>query len=300
METAIQIYETEAIPALEGSKTLVGDNDRVFIKKLWKFPVPTNYELNLFLGKLEDTDPLKIGFALMLITGARPVEIVRMRWDRFIYDEQNNIFTQLLHETYKPSNRASKTGRNYYFKQVKKDVGIKSQWINELLHKYQQKCPGYDHNRLFPFTSPDSFNKYFCQLRKKVKKGELPHDYKCFIDQNIEQLKGCDSKTQYRISLYSFRRFAITFMYWSKKPVGFDQDIVALSRYIGHTNPKTTYEHYVLPKEAIGLTETMIKECITIDQFIKLAGACQSQLTEFTEKPKYRFIPKGQTTLDSF
>lgn len=55
-----------------------------------------------------------------------------------------------------------------------------------------------------------------------------------------------------------------------------------------------------MPKEAIGLTDDLIRQKITIDQFINLCGACQSQITDFTEKPKYHFIPRGQTTIDAF
>ena len=69
---------------------------------------------------------------------------------------------------------------------------------------------------------------------------------------------------------------------------------------MGHSNPKTTYEHYVFPKEAIGLTKEMIEDKTTIDQFIHLHGQKQSLLSDFVEKPEMVFLPKGQSVLSDF
>jgi integrase len=297
METTISTENL--IHATKNSRIEVAEQDRIFIKQLWKYPVPTAEELNTLLTQFKDDDPVKIAFWTMIVTGARPVEVVRLQWNRFVYDPKNKEFARLLHETYKPSNRASKIGRHYYFKQVRKEISSKSKQYSKLLLNYQHTCPKYDSNKLFPFTTPDALDKHLSRLRKKLQKNKDPK-LAFLFDTNIVQIKGIDSRRKYRISLYSLRRFAITFLYYSKAPVGFDKDIVALAKYIGHTNPRTTYESYVMPKEAIGLTQDLINKKVTIDEFLQIRAPKQKLLEEYAPKPKFQFIPKGQSVISDF
>lgn len=292
--------ETPDIYTIQATKSTIGEHDNVYIKKLWVFPVPTNYEVQLLLKILEDCDPIKIGFGLILVAGMRPVETTRTTWKKFRYDAKSDRFTHLYHEIYKASNRKTKIGRNLYFKQVKKIIADRSDWFNDLLKNYHNTSPDYGGGRLFPFHKTDSYGKFFSQLRKRIKKRELPPAYDSFLIKPTEHLLGCDSKTNYKITPYSLRRFAITFLYWSKAPVGYDQDIVALSRYVGHSNPKTTYDHYVMPKEAIGLTQEMIDAKIGIDQFINCPMAYQQQIPDFVPKPTLQILPQGQCCLSDF
>ena len=92
----------------------------------------------------------------------------------------------------------------------------------------------------------------------------------------------------------------MTFSYWSKAPIGFNKDIIALSKYVGHSNPKTTYEHYIFPKESIGLTDEMINNKIDLGQFINLHGKKQTQLIDYIKKPEIKFLCKGQSCLGDY
>jgi len=298
-------------PALIGSKTLITEEDKVFIKQIWKHPVPTNYEVFLLLNYLNELDPKRIGFALMLVAAPRPIEICRLKWSEFKFNKETNEFEELFHTTYKPTNRKSKFGRHLYYKEVKKQISSKSKWLNDLLIKYHRICPIYENNHLFPYYTQDSLQKVFQNIRKKMKlqvknrlpynKKPLPNEYECFLDKCTKQVSGSPcNKTQYRLSLYGLRRFAITFLYWSKAPIGFDKDIVALSKYIGHSNPKTTYEHYVMPKESIGLTDKLIKCRIKIDQFINLREVHQKQIADYIPREEFKIRTKGQSTLFEF
>ena len=282
-----------------GSDATIKKKDNVFIKQIWKYPVPTNEELKLFFDLLEDDNPLKVGFGLMLVTCGRPVEIVNIKWSRFRYDQDEQRFTTLFHNTYKPTNRKSKVGRHIYYKEVKKN--LYSNWLNQLLinhHKNYNNLPGH---KVLPFYTTDSFNKIFSVIRKKLKNKKLSSMYNFLLDTNIKHIKGNNaSKTKYRISPYSLRRFGITFLYWTKSPIGFNKDIVALAKYVGHSNPRTTYEHYVYPKDAIGLTDEMINNNIGIDEFIHLHGKKQTLLNDYDEKPPVVFLEQGQASLSEF
>ena len=81
------------------------------------------------------------------------------------------------------------------------------------------------------------------------------------------------------------------------------QTLLYLNAYLaGPGNPRriNLHEHYIFPKESIGLTQEMIDQNITIDQFIQLAGKAQTQLLDFDPSYQKRFLPQGQTTLGDF
>ncbi|MFW6119397.1 MAG: hypothetical protein ACOC80_00625 [Petrotogales bacterium] len=117
------------------------------------------------------------------------------------------------------------------------------------------------------------------------------HDVK-----QCEVLQGLDNKTQHRVCLYSLRRFAFTFHYY----VTFNCDEIALAKAFGHTRPDTTLQYYVQPKEAIGLTDKMIADNITIDQFIHLHGKAQYTIPEFFPQFQKRFTPADQKALTDY
>ena len=284
---------------MRGSLANIETSDNIFLKQLWKHPIPTNQEIKLFFDLLEDDNPLKVGFGLMLITCARPSEIVNIKWHRFRFDKEQQVFNELYHNTYKPTNRKSKVGRHVYYKEVRKKLS--SKWLNELLLNHYKNYSNLPQNKVLPFYTTDSFNKIFSVIRKKIKNKKLSSMYDFLLDTNIQHIKGTNaSKTKYRISPYSLRRFGISFLYWSKAPIGFNRDIISLAKYVGHSNPKTTYEHYVYPKESIGLTKEMINNKISLDEFIHLHGKKQSLLNDFIDKKQLLFLDKGQSSLSDF
>lgn len=288
------------IHELQGTKTLIEEQDQVFIKKYWLSPVPTNLEVKLLLDLFPKYNAKRIFLGFMLVTGARPIEITRLNWNSFEFDKIKQKFNYLYHYAYKPTNRVVKTGNHKYFKQLKKEIYNKSKWFNELLLEYQNHSPIYESNRLFGFTSTDAVQKTFKELRKRISSDPKYYFLKEEINVSAENNIG---GSRYRVTLYSLRKFAITFLYWSKKPIGYDQDIISLSKYIGHSDVKTTLNHYVYPKESIGLTEEMIDKKITLDEFIFSSNPEKKQktLNEYTIiKPKYIFIEKNQKTLNEY
>jgi len=280
---------------VEASLIQLGDHDRVFAKPLYKYPVPTAHEVKLFLDYLPEGHYRWVANVLLIVCGLRPVEVARLRWHDFRISESGEIL-DFKHFIYKPTNRKTLVGNNYYFKQAIKPVLAWSPWLNDVLKKYARSCPSYPNDRLFPFTRPDSLRKDIIKLRKKVKKGKMPSDYEVFLEQNNKQLFGDPMKTPYKINIYSLRRFSITFHYW----VTFKQDIIKTSKVFGHSDPKTTLSHYIQPKEAIGLTQDMIDQGISIDHFINFEGKKQMRLMEFSPEWSKRFTPAGQTTLFDF
>ena len=296
----LKVIHEKPFPVPLGCNIQPKYNDKVLVKRLWKCPVPTNKEVRKILDLLKDYDPLKIALVLMLVAAPRPSEVVSATWSKFVFNHETSTFTDWRHYVYKPVNRKTNTNNRWYFKEVSKRIASKSSILNKLLLGYQNNCSKFPNDKVFPFSKGDSLNKLFSIIRKQVKNGQLLPEYECFLEKISEPIHGCDSKTQYRISPYSLRRFAITFLYWSKRPIGFDKDIVALARYIGHTKPATTYEHYVMPKESIGLTEHLIEQGVGIDDFIMNVGANQKTIDFFNPKPQFKFLPSGQATLGDF
>jgi integrase len=263
---------------------------KIFIKKIYEYPIITNTEFNLLLNELPDYHPYKVFLGLMAIECLRPVEIANLKWNAFKFE--NNQITELIHTIYKPKNRMGKHSINCYYKETKKPMF--SKWLSNQIIGYYERYPQLPLNKVFPFKNGDSVYKWLKQLRKK-KKDEKEFNF--LKDKNLYNIKEA-SGTKYRINLYCLRRFSFTFHYW----ITYNQDIVTLSKTFGHEKVETTYEHYVFPKESIGLTDEMIKNKINIDQFIQLKGKNQTTINEYNDKiinKKIAFIP-GQRTLNFY
>lgn len=264
----------------------------ILVKQLWKAPVFTAFEAKLFFDFLPDYSQEKISCAFLGFQIMRPSEVPQLRYPWLTIKDDQLI--EMRHWVYKARTTIHKNGDlTTWRKEVKKPCWSKH--LSDQLIGYAKRHPAYTDGRLFSWTQRDSMQNIFKDIREKVKEGKLPSEYACFLDTNTYPLKG-QSLTKYRLNLYALRRFGITFHYW----VTFKQDIVKLAHHTGHANPKTLYEHYVFPKETIGLTQKMIDDNISIDQFIQLHGKKQTRIIEFMPQWKERFTPAGQTTLNDF
>lgn len=272
---------------------------RIVLKRAYHFPVPTAAEVWSLFNMAPDHSAIQLGLAFIALQGMRPAEVPRLRWHDFSLNPDGPGVTFMRHLVYKPSRRVTSSGLSLYYKQVRKR--IHSPWLAAQLQEYSKTSPGYPNNRVFPWTTPDSMQKWLAGLRNGVKRGQNAPGRAFLVDSITETLKG-QSLTRYRVSLYALRRFCFTFLYYSNTPVGFGRDAVALARYMGHTRPDTTLQYYVMPKEAIGLTDGMITRGVTFDQFIRLGGRSQATLPDYLpgEPCPARFLYPGQTTLPGF
>jgi integrase len=273
--------------------------DRIVLKRAYKYPVPTAAEVNCLFNLAPEYSAIKLGLAMIAIQGLRPAEVPRLRWHNFGISPDGCRVLDMHHIVYKPSRRVTSSGLSLYYKQVKKR--IHSPWLSDQLLHYGRSCPSYENSRVFPWTTPDSLQKWLAALRKGHKRPQNGPERAFLRDPILETLKG-QSLTRYRVTLYALRRFCFTFLYYSRPPVGFGQDSVALARYMGHSRPDTTLQYYVMPKHAIGLTDAMIARCVNFDQFIKQGGRTQATLPDYLpgEPGLNRFLTPGQTTLAGF
>lgn len=236
------------------------------IKNLEQYPLPCAHELYSILLSLPDFHPYKVALGLLAIEGLRPIELCRLTRDCFILDQTKTKVLKIKHLVYKAKNNKY---NSTIFKSVEKP--IYSKWLSDQIIGYLAITPHYRYDLVFPFSTSDSLHKYFGNLRKT-------RTFSFMLDTNLYTLKGED-KTQYRVSLYSLRRFAFTFHYW----VTYDKDAVKLAKIFGHSKVDTTYTHYIYPKEAIGLTEQDIIHKVSIDEFLNLCAQNQ-KLTYWIER----------------
>ncbi len=269
----------------------ISEGDRLIVKPLYKYPVPTAHEVKILLDTFPDYSQIKVALGILIFQGLRPSELIGLSWHRFKFDEERTRITEMTHIVYKPSNRKTHTGSNYYFKELKKPMY--SRWLSDQLIGYSKICANYERQRMFCWTKTDSLKTYFESLRKKAKNKQLPEEYNFLLDQNFEVVIG-KNYLKYRISTYSLRRFSFTFHYY----VTFKQDVVALARAFGHSRPETCLNHYIMPKEAIGLTQEMIDAKITMDEFVNSSIANQTVINDFQKAEiRPRFLERGQRTI---
>lgn len=274
------------------SKIHLKKGDRVILKSIFKYPVPTATELKLLLDYFDKRPHIQLALAFIFIQGLRPVEVPRLTWSCFELSADKTKVISMRHLVYKPMNRKTHTGTNYYFKEVKKP--IYSKWLSDLILTYSKTAPKYDNNMIFAFRHPDSIQKELLKLRNKAKKGLLPERYSFILDKSAKVVIGVNI-TKYRINLYALRRFAFTFHYYTT----FNQDSVALSKTFGHERTETTMTHYVQPKEAVELTDEMINKEIDIDEFVILKPKNQLILNDWIVKDN-KFLEYGQKTLKQY
>lgn len=271
----------------------VGDDDRVLVKYLWKSPVPIVGEVKLLFDLLPDFSPVKIALGFILFQGLRPCEVPRMTWRRLEWDENKERIVRMTHLVYKPSRGASKKGFSFMFKEVRKPFF--SQWLSEQLKGYAKKYPVFDSGRIFPFNTSDSVHKWLSNARKSRRLKLLSESYDFLLDENIKTIKG-EELTKFRVCLYAFRRFSFTFHYY----VTFSGDAVALAKNFGHSRVETTLTHYVQPKESIGLTDAMIKQGVSFDEFLSIGSGNQKNIIDFVPEWKERFTVAGQKLLNEY
>jgi len=278
------------VVGLKGSSIQLFEHDRIIVVPIYKHCIPSAEEVNLLFDLCKDNMKVSLGLAFLCISMMRPTEICRLRWHWFKIDDEVREFT---HYIYKPQNRKTMLGRNFYFKETKKP--IYSKWLSDLIISYAKICERYENNKLFPWTSADVLQKWFMVQRKLMKTGKLDDRYKFLLDTNTKTVHGA-VVDRYRVSPYSLRRFAISFHYW----VTYGGDEVKLAEVTGHSRVKTLLGHYVKPKESFGLTQKMIDDKIKIDQFIRLKGKAQMVIPDFAPDWDKKFTPVGQTSLHDF
>jgi len=278
------------------SKILLGEHDRVITIQCWKFPVPTAHEVKLLLDAFEDFSAPKCGLGLTATLGLRPIEHTRLRWPNFRIQEGKII--DMTHKVNKPVGRTTRMGINYAEKELKKPVHSLSQWINDQLIGYAKIAPKLQAQLIFPWNTRESVAKHMSMFRQRIKKNPKKYGdaYACFFDKNSQVTVGPDQPIPYRINVYSLRRFCMTFHFYTT----FKMDPIATAKFFGHSEAATTLGHYIQPKEAIGLTQKMIDEGITIDQFIHMEGKNQMRLVDFDPAWETRFLPVGQQSLTQF
>lgn len=270
-------------------------NDRVIVKQLWKFPVPTAHEVKLLLDHFEDYSKAKVGLGLIAVSALRPIELTRLTWQRFQVNEDGMV-ASFFHKVNKPAGRQTKNGRNYHEKEIRKPVLKWSRWLSEQVSGYARTAPRLECGSLFPWRQTTSVSKYISNLRKQVKNGELDSRYDCFLDKNSYTAAGPSQPIPFRINCYSLRRFCMTFHFYTT----FGMDPVATAKFFGHSEAATTLGHYIQPKEAIGLSQEMIDSGVTFDEFVHLRGKKQMRLVDFDPEWESRFRARGQTVLAEF
>ena len=120
--------------------------------------------------------------------------------------------------------------------------------------------------------------------------------YDFMFDKMQKTIHGMQGHNPFRVSLHALRRFGTTFHYW----VTYKKDVVKLSKLFGYSKIETAFQSYIMPFEAIGLTQEMIDNKISIDQFIQLRGKRQKVIPDWYTVPKPIFLEKGQTSLADF
>lgn len=275
----------------QGSSITVQEGDRVVIRSADVYPIPTGHEVKLLFETAEEGTPICVALGIMAHCGLRPIENARQPWSGIALNKEQRP-CNLRHLAYKPSNRRSHTSTSYYFKELNKD--IKSLWLQNQIVLLAKRSEKYKDNRMFPWTTDDAIAKHFSDLRHAIKKGKYPEEYGVFLEQMTKTIYGT-CKDQYRISPYSLRRFAMTFWHYTN-----GADPIKTAKYFGHSNHSTTTNHYLYPKEAIGLTQEMIDAKVTFDEFVHLHGKKQMQLLHFDPTWQQRFLPVGQSSLNQF
>lgn len=245
--------------------------ETLVVKRLYVAPVPHVEELRVLLSLLEDYSIEKTAILTMLDVFPRPAELCNMSWNKVFLDQSKSKVVKLRHYVYKARGYIRQSGKVDVYKEVEKKIN--SEYFKKYLLEYYKRTGGFYNNKVFSWNTPDGLSKVFSVLRKKAKEGQLSDNCLFLLDKCDITLNGTD-KTQYRVQPYSLRRFSLSFHYY----ITFNQDVVALARISGHCNPATLLKHYIMPKEAIGLTQKMINDKITMDEFIRFKGKSQVDL----------------------
>lgn len=274
----------------------LGPQDRVIVKQLWKFPVPTAYEVKLLFDALEDYSPEIVGLGIMVVDGLRPIEVTRLTWPRLMIEDAG--VREICHFINKPAGKQTRRGKNFEEKEIRKPVLEWSKWLSDQIIGYAKIAASYEGQHCFQWTSSDGLCKYLRYLRDEIQAHpeQYGSEYACFFDKNSYVKIGPNQPIPYRINPYSLRRFSITFHHYTTC----GGDPIKTAKMFGHSAAATTLGHYIMPKEAIGLTQQMIDAKITIDEFIHLYGRKQMRILDFDPRWEKRFTPVGQKTLGDF
>lgn len=269
----------------------ITEGTAIRVRKQYISPVPTAYELKLLLDYLEDYSPIKVALGIIMVCGLRPAEVCHLKWHNLKLDKDGNV-AELIHLSYKPKRRVRGDKSSLLYKELKKPVFAWSKWLNDQIIGYAKIASPYENDQMFPFRDRTSLDNPLTEIRKLARKGLLPPEYGCFLDPVSETVVGAPF-TQMRISVYSLRRWCFTFHFFNT----FNGDAVALAHVMGHTRVSTSMEHYVQPKESIGLTNRMIKEQVQLDQLIHAGGKKQRLVWDYCKEWQRKFTPRGQTTI---
>jgi integrase len=237
---------------MENSDKTGGLQVNYLLKPTWQKPIPTAKETKLLLNLAKDGTDIKVALCLIALAGLRPIEVVHLKW-------RNITENYIEHLVYKPTNRICKCSVSVVYKIVRKP--FYSQYLKKQLELYRKRCPNYENDKMFPWTTTDGLNKWMTKIRQKVKTGALK-GYDFLLDTNFIPLDNSPSSLQkHRISLYSLRRFCLTAVYH----IVMKDDIFKTREYSGHTRTDTLLNHYLYGKEDIGVMNDT-----DLDSFIEL------------------------------
>ena len=234
-------------------------------------PICHRDELREFLLSPHLLPHHRCGFGLIASQIMRPKETAYLNWynKSFNIDVDQNRIIEMQHPAYKariqtlPSNL-----RKITYLMLKKPFF--SRWLSDALLRYRQEYGECYNGQVFPWTTGGALDKAITRLRNKHGI-ELP-----FLHERLNDSVKGKVAAIYRVHPYTFRHFAFTFHYW----VTFNQDIISLKEFAGHESVETTWG-YVHSKEEIGLTDEMIAQGISWDQFVFGIDLRQAKINQY-------------------
>lgn len=296
--------------------------DRVYVVPAGSYPVVSAREFKLLLDLFEHDDIMKTALLILGFEVMRPIELCRLKWRDLRWNRDEQRFTELRHYVYKPRRITYETRSSWFFKELIKP--IHSRALSDQLVTLYERYGGFPEDKptfgrkpvrsvlnadngpvsgkILPWNNQECLTKRWSKMRstvrEKLKRGTISPEYSFLLERRLERVSEqytSESGAKYRVTPYSLRRFGMTWAYYMR----YDRDMAALSRAYGHESPDTT-AGYVMPKEAIGLTDEMIADRITIDEFIYRGAKRQSVIASFLPSEEVRFIPSGQSTITEF
>lgn len=293
--------------------------DRVYVIPAGAYPVVSAREFKLLLDLFEHDDIMKTALLTLGFEVMRPIELCRLKWRDLRWNAEEQRFTQPRHYVYKPRRITYETRSSWFFKELVKPIESKA-LSDQYLVTYERyggfpedrptfgrkpvrgltKDEGPVSGKILPWNNQECLTKRWGKMRSDVRtrlaRGTISPEYSFLLEKRLESVSDPnESGAKYRVTPYSLRRFGMTWAYYMR----YDRDIVSLSRAYGHESPDTT-AGYVMPKEAIGLTDKMISEGISIDEFVFRGAKRQTVISAFLPSQEVRFIPAGQSSIFEF
>ena len=200
----------------------------------------------------------RICFAIMASAGLRTAEVCKLTINSFLNPDCTKIRYAIAKCT---TRKYSDTGT--IVKNIKvRTVSIPSALGKEIRWYIEHNYHLFKNGRLFLFEAP-SLRRYWSKLRDRARNNNINDILlkNALLETVGERVCiGTLITPQYRVSLHSFRRFYLTFIYNNV----YNKDVVMVQREIGHTLKETTYAYLYKPEQA-GLNPQIIAKKKGID-----------------------------------